>query len=440
MTSPLKHAALNGRADGDDFIWVDALVGLFAEQLFDDLLDFGHADHAADEHDFVDLGSLEASVFDGLFAGPARLHDQIVDEAFELGARQLHRQVLGTGLIGGDERQVDFGLLGRRQFNLGLFSGFLQTLEGQLVFGQIDALFLFELGCEVVDNALVEVFAAQVGVAVGGFDFEHTVADLEDRDVERAAAEVVDRDRLGLLLLVEAVGECCGGRLVDDAEDFEACYLAGVFGRLTLGVVKVSRDSDDGLIDLLTELGFSGFLHLLKDEGRDLLGRVGLAVAFDPCVAVGTFDDLVRRVLLILFEHGVVEATADEALDGVKRVGRVRHGLTLRGQADETFVVVGEGDDARRGVGAFGVLKHARLGTFHHGNARVCGAKVDADNFSHRTSSFLFGRPLKTRTMAASYEPQKFRHRFCGKTPKFQNRVVRLSRGPLCDNVQRLGI
>ena len=43
-------------------------------------------------------------------------------------------------------------------------------------------------------------------VAVGRLDLDDAFADLEDRDVEGAAAEVVDGDRL-VLLLVEAVGE-----------------------------------------------------------------------------------------------------------------------------------------------------------------------------------------------------------------------------------------
>jgi hypothetical protein len=41
---------------------------------------------------------------------------------------------------------------------------------------------------------MVEVVAAEEGVAVGGLHLEHAVADFEDGDVERAAAEVVDGD------------------------------------------------------------------------------------------------------------------------------------------------------------------------------------------------------------------------------------------------------
>ena len=73
-------------------------------------------------------------------------------------------------------------------------------------------------------------------------------------------------------LLVEAVGERGRGRLVDDAQHLEAGDLAGVLGRLALGVVEIGGHGDDRLLDLLAEIGFGGLLHLLQDEGGDLRG------------------------------------------------------------------------------------------------------------------------------------------------------------------------
>ncbi len=72
-----------------------------------------------------------------------------------------------------------------------------------------------------VDDPAVEVLAAEERVAGGGDDLEHAVADLEDRDVEGAAAEVVDRD-LALDVAAEAVRQRRRGGLVDDADDVEA--------------------------------------------------------------------------------------------------------------------------------------------------------------------------------------------------------------------------
>ena len=115
----------------------------------------------------------------------------------------------------------------------------------------------------------VEIFAAEEGVAVGRLHLEHAVADLEDRNVEGAAAKVVDRDRLALVFL-EPVSERGGGRLVDDAQHFKARDLAGVLGRLALRVVEVSGNGDHRLGDGLAEIGLGGFLHLLQDERGNL--------------------------------------------------------------------------------------------------------------------------------------------------------------------------
>ena len=63
----LEDAGLQGGADGDDLVRVDALVGLLAAgELLDDLGDGGHPGGAADEHDVVDLGELDAGVGDDL--------------------------------------------------------------------------------------------------------------------------------------------------------------------------------------------------------------------------------------------------------------------------------------------------------------------------------------------------------------------------------------
>ena len=128
---------------------------------------------------------------------------------------------LGPGRVGGDVGQVDLGRDRRGQLDLGLLGGLLEALQGLLVLGQVHPLVALELAQQPIDDPLVEVVATEVGVAVGRLDLEDAVAQLQDRDVERAAAQVVDGDLL-VLLLVEAVGQRRGGRLVDDPLDLEA--------------------------------------------------------------------------------------------------------------------------------------------------------------------------------------------------------------------------
>src|SRR5690606_39991270 len=104
----------------------------------------------------VDFGNLHAGILDGHAAGFDGAVDQLFDQRLELGARDLQVQVLGTGRVGRDVRQVDFGLLAGRQFDLGLFGRFFQALQGQDVLGQVNALLFLEFTDDVVDDALVE--------------------------------------------------------------------------------------------------------------------------------------------------------------------------------------------------------------------------------------------------------------------------------------------
>src|SRR4030095_704842 len=107
---------------------------------------------------------------------------------------------------------------------------------------------------------------------------EDTVLDLEDRDVERAAAKVVDRDDAAVAT-IETVRERCRCRLLSDAQHFEPGQPAGIARRRALSVVEIRRYGDDGAIDLevelalLTEMVLGALLQLTENECRDLRRR-----------------------------------------------------------------------------------------------------------------------------------------------------------------------
>ena len=67
------------------------------------------------------------------------------------------------------------------------------------------------------------------------------------------------------------------------------------------------------------------------------LGEYFSPLHLDPGVAVGAGDDLVGDHLLVLGDHRVVDAAADQPLDGEEGVLGVGDGLALGGLADETF-------------------------------------------------------------------------------------------------------
>ena len=160
--------------------------------------------------------------------------------------------------------------------------------------------------------------------------------DLEDGDVERPAAEIVDGGQ-AVLLGVEPVGQAGGRRLVDDALDLEAADRGGVLGGLALSVVEMGRHGDDRLRHRLAEEGLGAGLEIAQDHRRDLRRAQGLVAQDDGDVAVGGLLQPVRQLRQGLLDLGRSELLADQALDRIEGVGRVGGGLAPGQGADEAL-------------------------------------------------------------------------------------------------------
>ena len=176
---------------------------------------------------------------------------------------------------------------------------------------------LGEFLLEVVKEVGVEVLTTQVGVSSSSLDGENTTLDVQKRDIESTTTKIVDEDVPLLVRLsgTETVGDSGGGRLVDDTENVEASNGTGVLGGLTLVVVEVGGDGDDGLLDLLAELGLSDLLHLDEDHGGDFLGRESLGLVEVLDLDLGgsvVVNDLERPGLDVLLDGGVIESAADK--------------------------------------------------------------------------------------------------------------------------------
>ena len=354
----VQDAALDGSADGDAFIGVDALETFLASQGLDHLLHGRNTAGSADQQDLADVTGLQAGVGERLLDRAGGLLDQVMGQFVELCTGQGDIEVLRAGCIRRDVRQVDVGGRDAGELDLCLLGGFTQALHGDLVVGEVDALGLLELVYQILGDAGVKVIAAQTVVAGRGQNFDDAVADFKDRDIEGAAAQVIDHDAL-LLLLVDAISQSCCRRLVDNTLDIEAGDLAGVLGRLTLCIGEVSRNRDDRFGHRLSEISLCVRFQLLQHHGGDFLRCISLVV--DGYFVVGAHLTLDGR-------------------DGAVRVG---DGLALCDLADHTLAVLGKRHDRRSGTGAFRIRDDDRFAALEHSHAAVGCSEIDTDNFTH---------------------------------------------------------
>jgi hypothetical protein len=325
----------------------------------------------------VDL-SVTKDTLDGLHGGA----EEILAELLETGT--------GDGGVEIDtlEERVDLngGLSRRRKSALRTLASRAQTTESTGIGGQILLVFPLEFVNKVVNETIVEVFTTQVSVSGCGLDLEDTLLDCQKGDIEGTTTKIEDEDiALTLDLLVEAVGNGGGSRLVDDTEDVKASNETGVLGSLTLRVVEVGGDSDDSVVDGATKVSLSGLTHLGQDHGRDLFGGELLLLTLELNLDDGLatlVNDLEGEVLHVGLDLSVGKLAANETLGVEDGVVRVHGDLVLGGITDQTLGV-SEGDERRGGAVALVIGNDVASILSEDTHARVRGTEIDTDGGSH---------------------------------------------------------
>lgn len=340
-----ENGSLDSGTVGNSLIGVDGLVGLLSvEVVGDELLDTGNTGRSTDKDDLVDEGLVDLSVgkdtVDGLDGGS----EEILAEFLETST--------GDGGVEVDtlEERVDLngGLSGRRESSLGTLASGSKTSQSTDVGAKILLVLALEFVDKVVDQTVVEVLTTQVGVTGSRLDLEDTLLNGKERDIESTTTKIEDQDvALTLDLLVKTVGNGGSGRLVDDSENIETGDETGILGSLTLRVVEVGGDSDNGVVDSLAEVRLSSLTHLGEDHGGDLLGGEGLGLALELNLDVGLttlVDDLEGEVLHVGLNLSIGELATDQSLGVEDGVLGVHGDLVLGGITNQTLGV-GETDE-----------------------------------------------------------------------------------------------
>ena len=215
---------------------------------------------------------------DAIAAGPERPIDDRLDQAVEHVARDLAliaacRDIPDRSSACGTKDSSSLALITARRRSCTASRGLPEISSPH------SDLNVFERDAQ---QQIVDIVAAQVRVAVGRQHFEDAVVQPQDRNVERAAAQIVNRDD-AFFALVETVGQRRGGRLIHQAQDFEAGDAAGVLGGLALGVVEIRGHGDDGLRDRLAQRGFGVLLQLAQNVRGNLRRRDDLCRRAAAC-------------------------------------------------------------------------------------------------------------------------------------------------------------
>jgi len=259
-----KNGGLDGSTESNSLIWVDGFVeDLSVEEIGEHRLDLWNSSGSTDENDLVNLTFTDSGILEYVLYWRHALSEEIHAQLLELSSGDVGVIVLtfSKGLA------LNWGLMRSGENSLGFLALSSESSEGSWVLGNIDAGLLLEVGHAEVDELVIEVLSSQMGVTIGGFDLEDTFLDGKEGDIESTSTKIEDEDvSLLLSLSVKAVGDGSSGWLVNDSKNVQTRDGSGILGGLSLRVVEISWDGNDGGINCLSEVRLSDFLHLNKNH------------------------------------------------------------------------------------------------------------------------------------------------------------------------------
>jgi len=141
--------------------------------------------------------------------------------------------------------------------------------------------------------------------------------------------------------LIKTVSNSSCGGFIKDTQDVEIGDDSCILGGLTLGVIKVSRNSDDGIVDFLVEELLSSFSHLSQYHGTNLLSVEFLLFSFKVynnswLVLIITFN-FEGPHFHILLHNWVCKFTADESFCIEDCIFGISGNLILGRITDQSF-------------------------------------------------------------------------------------------------------
>ncbi len=267
---PGQPARQDAGAEGDAQVRVQILPRGPSAQRLQQLDDERGSRRAADEQNVVQRGAGDPRVSQRLGGTFERLLQERPNHRLVHAAGDLHLEVQRPPVHDHERffahRRVGLGA----ELPLGRLGG---EPEPRIPAGvgalKVHAVLAAEHLQKVVHQLLVEIVAAKMIVPVAGKDLGHIAIDADDRDVKRAAAQVIDHHGLADVAC-EAVGQTGGRRLVDHPDDLQPRQRHGVARRGALGVGEVRGDGDHRLTDRAPQASLGPGGQLAQDQRRDL--------------------------------------------------------------------------------------------------------------------------------------------------------------------------
>merc|ERR1711902_346326 len=111
-----------------------------------------------------------------------------------------------------------------------------------------------------------------MGISSSSFDLKDAIFNGKDGNIKGASSEIKDQNialRSIILLFVQSIGNGSCSRFIDDPQNVKTSNDSSILSGFSLRIVEISRNSDNSILNSFAKIGFSSFLHLCQDHGRN---------------------------------------------------------------------------------------------------------------------------------------------------------------------------
>lgn len=110
-----------------------------------------------------------------------------------------------------------------------------------------------------------------MSISIGSFDFENTFINSKDGNIKGSTSKIKNKNVLFIFdFFVKTISHSSGCWLIENSLDSKSSNLTSIFGGLSLGIVEISRDSDNSILNFGVKMIFSNLFHFTENHRRDL--------------------------------------------------------------------------------------------------------------------------------------------------------------------------
>jgi len=237
---------------------------------------------------------------------------------------------------------------------------------------------------EVIGQLVVKIFTTEVSVTSSWENLKDFVFNAKKWHVKCTTSKIKYKNVL-FFFLVHAICDRGSCWLIDNSLNVESSNCSGVLCCLSLGVIEISWNCDNGMFDFLANVRLSNIFHFLQDHSWDLFWWVflGFIIGFNLNIWLSIdIYNLIGESFDVILDFFIVIVSSNKSLDNIEWVFWILRCLIFCGFTYQDLSRLCEGDLWGCNSISQIIWNDFNSSIFVDSDCRVCGSKINSDNWS----------------------------------------------------------